>query len=97
MFDFNIVWISLLGLVAGFISATPPGPINLLLANSIFAGRSESHRYFLGGVLLADAAFATLACLGYQNLGLAPEVAQWIIRGGCGLRYCTWNLESLPS
>ena len=55
------------GIVFGFISSTPLGPINLLVAENYFEGKKIKIKPFLAGVIIVDAVFAYLAFWGYHK------------------------------
>lgn len=56
----------LIGTVCGIFSSTPPGPINLLVADSVLSGQKIKLTPFLSGIILIDALFALLAFWGYN-------------------------------
>jgi threonine/homoserine/homoserine lactone efflux protein len=51
----------------GIISSTPPGPINLLIADRILSNRKSSYVAFLSGIISIDILFAILAFWGYYQ------------------------------
>lgn len=55
-----------IGIVCGIFSSTPPGPINLLIADSVLSGQKIKLKSFLSGIILIDALFALLAFWGYN-------------------------------
>jgi threonine/homoserine/homoserine lactone efflux protein len=65
----SIFFVTLLitGIVFGFISSTPLGPINLLVAENYFESKKIKIKPFLVGVILIDATFAYLAFWGYHK------------------------------
>lgn len=58
----------LAAIFCGILSSTPPGPINLLIADHIFSGKRIQMLPFLSGIIIADVFYALLAFLGYYIL-----------------------------
>ena len=56
----------LIGTVCGIFSSTPPGPINLLIADTVLGGQKIKLKSFLSGIIIVDALFALLAFWGYS-------------------------------
>ncbi|MEM7246090.1 MAG: LysE family transporter [Acidobacteriota bacterium] len=54
----------LAGVIGGFCSAAPIGPTNLWAADALLCGRARSYRWFVGGVIVADLLFVSLAAGG---------------------------------
>ena len=57
----------IIGTICGIFSSTPPGPINLLIADIVLSGKKIKLKSFLTGIILADALFALLAFWGYST------------------------------
>lgn len=57
----------LLGIGFGFVSSTPLGPINLLVAENYLGHPKIRTKPFLAGVIITDAVFALLAFWGYNE------------------------------
>lgn len=57
----------ILGVICGVFSSTPPGPINLLIADSVLGGKKINIKSFLGGIILIDMIFALIAIWGYYT------------------------------
>lgn len=57
----------LAGLVSGFCSSSPLGPINLWLVEAVIQDTLKSLRWFLLGVIIVDLVFAGLAIWGYYE------------------------------
>ena len=64
---FSLVTFLLAGLLSGFCSSAPLGPINLWLIEAIIADTVKSLKWFLLGVILVDMAFASMAVWGYYK------------------------------
>lgn len=87
----------LAGLISGFCSSAPLGPINLWIVESIIKRHSISMFWFIAGVVSIDMIFAAAAIWGYyeyvkdsQYLGLAQGFAGLFLIG-LGI----WSLLSL--
>lgn len=89
-----ILTLLLVGLIGGFLSSAPIGPINLLLADSVIASRALHRKAFLTGVILVDLLFAALAFWGYHQYMEGPLLGKWVplagglfvvVLGGLGL------------
>lgn len=70
------------GTIAGFISSTPLGPINLLVAEHCLHQRKFNLRYFLSGVLAADVLCAFIAFWGFHTVITDLQIEQYIILVG---------------
>ncbi len=70
------------GVVAGFISSTPLGPINLLVAEHYLHQAKFKIIYFLGGVLFADLLYAFIAFWGYYTLVNELPIEKYVIPVG---------------
>lgn len=57
----------LIGIICGIFSSTPPGPINLFIADSVLSGKKFNTKSFLGGIILIDMVFALIAVWGYYT------------------------------
>lgn len=66
-FLFFLISLLFIGLIFGFISSTPLGPINLLVAENYFEGKKIKIKPFLFGVIVVDVVFAYLAFWGYHR------------------------------
>lgn len=55
------------GLVSGFCSSAPLGPINLWLVEALIADTKKAVIWFLTGVVITDLFFAWIAMWGYQE------------------------------
>lgn len=69
---------ALWGLVFGFLSSTPIGPINLSIMHEARQGRRRSLLLFTGGVVLADLLVAGLAFFGLVQAHLSTEMLRLI-------------------
>lgn len=65
MFSLPIFLIA--GLVSGFCSSAPLGPINLWLVEAVIKGELKALRWFLFGVIVVDLIFAVVAIWGYYK------------------------------
>lgn len=90
----------LIGCLAGFLSSSPLGPINLWLVNRVYANHTSNMLQFLAGVILADVVFGCIALWGYQTILIPPVVSQYlsaflglvlIAMGGWMLRATLWE------
>lgn len=73
----------LIGTFCGFFSSSPPGPINLLLADSVLGERQLHRSSFIIGVIMAELLLAAIAFWGFQNLLMGSIFDRWIpIVGG---------------
>lgn len=71
------------GMLCGFFSSSPPGPINLLLADSLMGDRHLHRSSFLTGVIIAELILATIAFWGFQEFLQGPVFDRWVpIIGG---------------
>lgn len=57
----------LAGLISGFCSSAPLGPINLWLVEAVIENTRRSIKWFLAGVICTDLAFAAVAIWGYYE------------------------------
>ncbi len=57
----------LAGLVSGFCSSAPLGPINLWLVEAVIGNSKKAIIWFLSGVLIVDITFVSLAVWGYYE------------------------------
>jgi threonine/homoserine/homoserine lactone efflux protein len=60
--------IALLGMVSGFSSSAPLGPINFWITGSVISRKDQGVRWFIMGVILADLGHALAASWGYLLL-----------------------------
>lgn len=67
----------LIGALCGFISSSPPGPINLIVADSVVGERKLHRTSFLAGVIVAELILAGIAFWGFQSLLQGPLFQQW--------------------
>ena len=67
-----------IGVVSGFCSSTPPGPINMWLVDQTLASRKMSALPFLGGVIFSDILFALLAVWGYAKILHQEAMQSWV-------------------
>jgi threonine/homoserine/homoserine lactone efflux protein len=67
------------GTIAGFISSTPLGPINLLVAEHYLHQEKFTIKYFLSGVLFADLLYAFISFWGYYTLVEEFPVEKYVI------------------
>lgn len=74
-----------LGFLLGLISSTPLGPINLQVARWSHVGHWRTLSWFVGGVLVADAATAALALWGFVQAEFSAPVLRMIGLVGGGL------------
>ena len=81
---FKSVALILTGTICGFFSSSPPGPINLLVADSVLHERPLSRPFFIGGVILAELALAALAFWGFREFLQGPVFDRWISVVGGG-------------
>ncbi len=65
------------GSICGFISSSPPGPINLLIADSVIGVRALHQRAFIIGVILAELFLAAIAFWGYHRFYENPVFQKW--------------------
>jgi threonine/homoserine/homoserine lactone efflux protein len=66
------------GISSGFISSTPLGPINLLVANHYLSHKKLAIIPFIIGIILADVILAFAAFMGYQSLLIGNSVGAWV-------------------
>ncbi len=65
---FEIQYLMLLafvGIIAGFVASSPPGPVNLWIASAVLKNPSGKVKYFVYGVILADLAYIALSFFFY--------------------------------
>lgn len=67
-----------IGIIAGFCSSTPPGPINMWLVDQTLSSKKIKSTAFLTGVILSDILFALLASWGYVKLLEQKAVLSWV-------------------
>lgn len=83
------------GLVFGFLSSTPIGPINLSIMQEARQGQLRSVLFFTGGVVLADLLVAGLAFFGLVQAHLSTERLRLIsVVGGLvflSLAFWSWK------
>ncbi len=65
------------GTVCGFFSSSPPGPINLLVADSVLGERKLHRKAFITGVILAELILAGFAFWGYHSFLSIPAFQRW--------------------
>lgn len=75
---FKSIALILTGTICGFFSSSPPGPINLLVADSVLNERPLHRSAFIGGVILAELALAALAFWGFREFLQGPVFDRWI-------------------
>ena len=73
-----------LSIGSGVLSSTPPGPINLLIADHVLSGRHFSILALLSGIILADAVYAFLAFWGYYTFFQDSSIGNGVIGLGGG-------------
>jgi threonine/homoserine/homoserine lactone efflux protein len=66
------------GVSSGFISSTPLGPINLLVANHYLSHKKLAIIPFIVGIILADVLLAFAAFMGYQSLLDGNSIGAWV-------------------
>jgi threonine/homoserine/homoserine lactone efflux protein len=66
------------GILFGFISSTPLGPINLLVANHYLSHKKLAIVPFIFGIILADLLLAFVAFMGFQSLLEGSKVTAWV-------------------
>ena len=77
----TVIIVLIAAIFCGIISSTPPGPINLLIADRILSNRKSSYVAFLSGIISIDILFAILAFWGYyqflseSNFGVGLSIA----------------------
>ena len=77
----TVIIVFIAAILCGIISSTPPGPINLLIADRILSNRKSSFVAFLSGIISIDILFAILAFWGYyqflseSNFGVGLSIA----------------------
>lgn len=82
----TVVFLALLtGAGLGFVSSTPLGPINLLVAQWMRDDRRRDAILFVAGVIVADVAVAALALQGLLQAHLSTEILRGIGLGGGSL------------
>lgn len=70
---------ALVGLVCGYLSSAPIGPINLWIAHKATLRHSFSElSWFIGGVIAADLILAGAAIWGYFHFLQNPDFHKWI-------------------
>lgn len=83
-----LIQLFFLSIGSGILSSTPPGPINLLIADQVLNKKFNHPKSFLAGIIFADAFYAFLAFWGYdmffQNVKIGPIVT---IIGGTFLAF----------
>ena len=65
------------GAICGFFSSSPPGPINLLVADSVIGTRSLHRNAFIIGVIIAELLLAGIAFWGYHRFFQTPAFQRW--------------------
>jgi threonine/homoserine/homoserine lactone efflux protein len=88
--------IVLIGVVSGFSSSAPLGPINFWITDSVISRKDQAVRWFITGVILADLGHALAASWGYSLLlGQSPwgSILHWF----GGLLLLTIGLKSIRS
>ena len=75
-----VVAVSLIvfGILFGFISSTPLGPINLLVANHYLSHKKLAIVPFIFGIILADLLLAFVAFMGFQSLLEGSKITAWV-------------------
>ncbi len=68
----------LAGLVSGFCSSAPLGPINIWVADATISKQRHKISWFLFGVVFVDIIFAALAAWGYYSVLQDESVANWL-------------------
>jgi len=66
------------GILSGFISSTPLGPINLLVANHYLSHKKLAIIPFITGIILADVFLAFVAFMGFQTLLEGTDIGAWV-------------------
>jgi len=73
------------GLVGGFCSSAPVGPINLYVAATAGSSHHKGRFFFLCGVILADLLFAAVAFSGYGRYFSHSSLEPYFLLAGGGL------------
>ena len=84
----------LIGVVSGFASSAPIGPINLWIIETVIQQRLNRIKYFVAGVILVDLLFAGIAIMGYYGIESRVASFSWLelIGGGVILVFGLVNL-----
>ncbi len=75
---FVLIFILIFGVSFGFISSTPLGPINLLIANHYLIRKKLAIVPFVVGIILADVFLAFVAFFGFYKLLEGTKVSAWV-------------------
>lgn len=65
------------GTLCGFFSSSPPGPINLLVADSVLGERKLHRSSFIIGVIIGELTIAGIAFWGYHEFFDGPAFQRW--------------------
>jgi threonine/homoserine/homoserine lactone efflux protein len=84
------------GLVGGFLSSTPLGPINLIVIDLVARRLTYTLLIFLLGVLVADAGIATASLWGLRSLAPEPHIAL-ALAGVCAVVLMIYAVSSWRS
>jgi threonine/homoserine/homoserine lactone efflux protein len=74
-----------MGCLAGFLSSTPLGPINLFVTNAVASGRQRTVRWLVAGVISADVTYAGIAFFGFSKTGYGTDPLTKVIGVAGGL------------
>lgn len=78
-----MVLLFFIGIICGFCSSAPLGPINLWLANAVLEkGRNAKFLPYLSGVILSDLIFAGLAAWGFKYASKFENFSLYIALAG---------------
>lgn len=78
----SLLLLLIISVICGVISSTPPGPINLYIAQKVLLKNNHGRSSILLGIVFADVLFAALAFTGYYTFLKDNNIEKWIITLG---------------